>query len=94
MGSWFLLLSLSQAADLATTWWGFRAGVPETNPMVAVLLRGGEFFAYAGVKAALVLAMVLLVHANRSRVTIRGVQAVAVAFTLVAILNAVGILTT
>jgi hypothetical protein len=93
LGPWFLVLSFSQAADLVTTWWGFRSGVPEMNPFVARLLTGGELFEYAAVKAGLVAAMVLLFHAHRSRLNKHGIQAVSIAFCLVALLNAIGILT-
>ena len=88
-----MLLGLSQAADLATTWWGFRAGVPESNPFVAGLLARGDLLTYAAVKVSLVLAMFLLFRARRSHATMRGVQLVSVAFCLIALLNTIGIAT-
>jgi hypothetical protein len=91
LGQWFLLLSLSQAADLATTWWGYRAGTHEANPFVTALVAHGDFLAYGAVKAALVVAMILLFRTRRTRLIRRGVQGVSIAFCLVAILNTVGI---
>lgn len=86
-----MLLALSQAADLGTTWWGFRAGVHESNPIVAGLLARGDLLTYAAIKAGLVLAMFLLFRARRSILTIRAVQLVSVAFCGIAFLNTVGI---
>ena len=88
-----MLLSFSQAADLVTTWWGFRAGVREANPVVAGLLAQGDVAVYAAVKAGLVLAMFLLFRAHRSLATRRGVQMVSVAFCAIALLNTIGITT-
>jgi len=93
LGPWFLLLALSQTADLATTWWGWRVGVPESNPFVAGLLARGELLTYAAVKVSLVLAFFLLFRARRSPVTMRGVQLVSVAFCVIAVLNTIGIAT-
>jgi len=87
------LLALSQAADLATTWWGFRLGIRESNPVVAGLLAHGDLLTYAAVKAGLVLAMFLLFKAHRSLLTARGVQLVSVAFCAIALLNTIGIAT-
>jgi hypothetical protein len=91
LGQWFLLLGMSQAADVLTTWWGFRAGTHEANPFVAALLAHGDFLAYGAVKAALVLAMILLFRTHGSRVIRRGIQGISIAFCVVALLNAIGI---
>jgi hypothetical protein len=84
-------LALSQAADLGTTWWGFRVGVRESNPVVAGMLARGDLLTYAAVKAGLVLAMFLLFRARRSIVTIRAVQLVSLGFCAIAFLNTIGI---
>jgi len=55
------------------------------------MLSHGDFIAYAAVKVGLVLAMLLLFRAHRSRLTARGVQGVAVGFCAVALLNTLGI---
>jgi hypothetical protein len=83
---------LSQAADVVTTWWGFRVGLHESNPLVAGFLARGDLVTYAAAKAGLVLAMFLLFRARRSILVLRGVQLVSVAFLGIASLNALGIL--
>ena len=77
---------------MVTTWWGFRVGLHESNPLVAGFLARGDLGTYAAAKAGLVLAMFLLFRARRSVVVLRGVQLVSVAFFGIAFLNAVGIL--
>ncbi len=94
---WTGLLTAAQAGDVLTTWAGFRLGAPEENPLVQRALAAGSFPAFGAIKLVLVAGLLALLWYTRRYVDVRihlatwrAVQALAVIFTGVAALNAVG----
>ena len=84
---------------MLTTWVGFRAGVPEGNPLVRAALAHGSFIAFGAIKAALVVALLgLLWFTGRHlrgvayMATWRVVQGITLVFVAVAAGNAAGLL--
>jgi hypothetical protein len=84
--TWFLLVGLSQLADLATTWLSLAVGLRENNPLVAATLAGGHFPLYGLVKLGLVTVLGVAILSGRSE-ALAGARVVVAIFVAVALAN-------